>query len=316
MKPDLNLSNLDYNELFERFIIEFSSLDLGLALYTDPKWAGYKLFDKRGSYGTSNLYEPSEYATFINELISKIKKKLPLIGSSDLKSDYSKLQALDNRYTKAGELLRSFTKGLPVLEYPNINNGRVRNRERFPDFNTKDFLLQLFNIFSIPELNGYGVEATHANEFENDVNFIWILVDFIEFHTPKLRELTKVYQTEIDNKAPDVQTHISKTKKLPQNADLNISLKDVLKPEITPETVKEMYFDHFSKYPEVEYSLKFLRHLMQKGYFKRKISWDETFFLVNNEFHIHCSNSNRNYNPPHFNSPEYKEDPWRKIPER
>jgi hypothetical protein len=100
-----------------------------------------------------------------------------------------------------------------------------------------------------------------------------------------------------------------------KSIDENLSLINVLKPGIKPEIVIENYRTHFSKYDTIAYLLKYLRHLINKGYYiKGKISWPETFIIARNDFGVSASKVNRKYTPPLITEPEYNEDPWKHIP--
>lgn len=202
---EVDLSGLDNNKLIELFINEFSRLRIGLKPDLFPP---YRIYDERSGYSASNGFETCQYTKFINNLILKIKEKLPQLDSSDLQAINNKLLILQNRYTKGHNLRLSSTNG--ILEIPIFKNSPERNRERFPDFKTKGFLIDLLNIFSIPDFDRNIIESTSEDKFENDANYLWILWDFIEYHGPKLDDLIKAFQTEINLRGQNNEENISK----------------------------------------------------------------------------------------------------------
>jgi len=99
------------------------------------------------------------------------------------------------------------------------------------------------------------------------------------------------------------------------NINPKLTLNDVLIPGIKPETVKNNYLVYFSAYTSKAYLLKYLRHLSDKGYYSRKISWEETFTIAQNDFHVAASRQNRKHTPPLISDPDYKKEPYSFIPE-
>ena len=253
-------------------------------------------------------------------------------GGSYFFSTYEKLQDSNNESLYTQEPIAIGISAFFAKDFNGVECLRKKIETR-KKFKTNEVFLTYLNFF-LARLKSENEMAVKPNNEEV------IIQDFLENHLSdekrkflksefyykevssrrneivrdRLQDYAKGYFNWIEEQISQNSNRLtSQTQKGQSLVNPNLNLSDVLVHNVKPESVKNLYYESRGEDGSTKYLTMFLRHLQDKGYYKRKLTLNELGLIGVNDF-SETFKLHRKYVPPTKNTTAYFSYPYNKIP--